>query len=230
MTVTNKTILFMDIRNSTKLWDKYNTKVVDSIRELHNIILRKLKQYNNAFIFKIVGDSFMIVFNNIIHGVKFSIEISKLLTDDKTSIYLDDKKKDRITTRIGICYGDVNVFKIKIQNCEQKDYFGNIVNIASRMESGVSPINGFAIAFTKETEKDIPRIQKIIEKEEKLNIKAFNLKKIKKVDKFKKSGKLLFNLFFINDSLEKLKGIQTKIKVFKVSNIDVTEKKSFSVF
>ena len=230
MTVTNKTILFMDIRNSTKLWDKYNTKVVDCIRKLHNIIRRKLKQYNNAFIFKIVGDSFMIVFNNIIHGVKFSIEISKLLTDDKTSIYLDDKKKDRITTRIGICYGDVNVFKIKIQNCEQKDYFGNIVNIASRMESGVSPINGFAIAFTKDTEKDIPRIQKIIEKEEKLNIKAFNLKKIKKVDKFKRSGKLLFNLFFINDSLEKLKGVQTKIKVFKVSNIDVTEKKSFSVF
>jgi len=230
MTVTNKTILFMDIRNSTKLWDKYNTKVVDCIRKLHNIILRKLKQYNNAFIFKIVGDSFMIVFNNIIHCVKFSIEISKLLTDDKTSIYLDDKKKDRITTRIGICYGDVNVFKIKIQNCEQKDYFGGIVNIASRMESGVSPINGFAIAFTKETEKDIPKIQKIIEKEEKLNIKAFNLKNIKKVDKFKRSGKLLFNLFFINDSLEKLKGLQTKIKVLKVSNIDVTEKKSFSVF
>ena len=64
MTVTNKTILFMDIRNSTKLWDKYNTKVVDCIKKLHNIILRKLKQYYNAFIFKIVGDSFMIVFNN----------------------------------------------------------------------------------------------------------------------------------------------------------------------
>lgn len=48
------------------------------------------------------------------------------------------------------------------------------------MESSVSPINGFAIAFTKEMEKDIPKIKELIEKDYKFEIKPINFKKIKK--------------------------------------------------
>ena len=172
----------------------------------------------------------MIVFDNVLDSINFSMDLSKILTEKKTSIYLDSTRKHRITIRIGICYGDVNYFKTNIQNCTQIDYYGNIVNIASRMESAVSPINGFAIAFTKEMEKDIPKIKELIEKDSKFEIKPINFKKIKKIDKFERSGKLLFNLFFINDSKEKLKGIKINLKVLKVKNTEVTEKKILSLF
>ena len=230
MNVAKKVILFMDIRNSSKLWSTYDNKILKCIKKLHKIIENKLKKIPNAFIFKIVGDSFMIVFNNVLDSIKFSMEISKILTDKKTSIYLDSKKKDKITTRIGICYGNVNYFKTKVQNCTQVDYFGNIVNIASRMETAVSPINGFAIAFTEDKEIDIPKIQKLIEGESKFSIKALNLKKIKKIDRLERSGKLLYNLFFINQNLKNLKGIKINLKVLKVKNIEVTEKKSLSLY
>tara|TARA_B100000963_G_C22463558_1_gene596826 strand:+ start:194 stop:886 length:693 start_codon:yes stop_codon:yes gene_type:complete len=230
MTIAKKVILFMDIRNSSKLWSVYDNKILKCIKKIHKIIENKLKKIPHAFIFKIVGDSFMIVFKNVLDSIKFSMDISKILTDKKTSIYLDSKKKDKITIRIGICYGNVNYFKTKVQNCQQIDYFGNIVNIASRMETAVSPINGFAIAFTEDKENDIPKIQKLIEKDSKFSIKPLNLKKIKKIDKTERSGKLLHNLFFINENLENLKGIKINLKVLKVTNTEVTEEKSMSLF
>lgn len=230
MNTAKKTILFIDIVNSSKLWSKYDNKIIKCINKLHKIIEQKLKKISNAYIFKIVGDSFMIVFDNVLDSIKFSMFLSTILTEEKTSLYLDKTKKHRITSRIGICYGDVNYFKTKVQNCNQIDYYGTIVNIASRMESAVSPINGFAIAFTKEMEKDIPIIKELIEKDSKFEIKPFNLKKIKKINKFDRSGKLIFNLFFINDSKEKLKGIKINLKVLKVINKDVKEKKSVSLF
>ena len=71
MTIAKKVILFMDIRNSSKLWSIYDNKILKCIKKLHKIIENKLKKIPNAFIFKIVGDSFMIVFNNVLDSIKF---------------------------------------------------------------------------------------------------------------------------------------------------------------
>ena len=135
-----KALLFNDIVNSILLWSIYGNNMYESINKLINIIKKKIKK-DNGEIVKIIGDSFMIVFDDLNKAINFSINISNYLTDTKTSIYLDKTKKHKILLRTGISYGTLIIKKMKIQNCLVKDYFGDIANIASRMESSVSPHN-----------------------------------------------------------------------------------------
>ena len=50
-----------------------------------------------------------------------------------------------IKIRMGICCGDMSMQKVKIQNKDMIDFFGGSVNMASRMESKVSEVEGFAL-------------------------------------------------------------------------------------
>lgn len=59
--------------------------IIKCIKKLHKIIELKLKNIQNAFIFKIVGDSFMIVFDKFLDSIIFSMDLSKILTEKKTS-------------------------------------------------------------------------------------------------------------------------------------------------
>lgn len=51
MTKTKKTILFMDIVDSTKLWSIYDNKIIKCIKKLHKIIELKLKKYTKCLHF-----------------------------------------------------------------------------------------------------------------------------------------------------------------------------------
>lgn len=60
----------------------------------------------------------------------------------------------------------------KIQGVNLKDFFGNTVNIASRMETQVSPHDGFAFVILEPLKPEIS--EKIMEE-----IKDLNMRKLK---------------------------------------------------
>ena len=217
MTIVEKVILFNDIKGSSNLWKKYGKNMYNAIQKLIKLMNKDIKDYNNAYIVKILGDSFMIVFDDIEHAVKFSMKINNDLLQKKTGIFLDKSKKKPIHLRTGIAYGKVNIYKTKIQGCVLDDYFGNVVNIASRMESVLSSVNGLRIAFIKK-DKDIKYIVKLLETYENYKVTVFDYSIKCKNDRNKRSAKLLTDLSINCGDLYKLHGVD-EVKVISVDHI-----------
>lgn len=217
MKIVDKVLLFNDIKGSSKLWKKYGKNMYNSVQKLIKLMNKDTKDYN-AYIVKMLGDSFMIAFDNIEDAVKFSMKINSDLSQKKTAIFLDKSKKNSIRLRTGIAYGKVNFYKTKIQGCELDDYFGNVVNTASRMESKISSINGLAIAFIKEKEKDIKNIVRLLESYENYKIKISDFSMKCKNNRNKRSAKLLTDLSIHCEDLNKLDGID-EVKVISVEYI-----------
>lgn len=214
MNIKNKVILFNDIKGSSKLWKDYDDKI------MHNIILRSIKivkrftkKYNGTII-KFIGDSFNIAFNDIEDAINFSLDFYLYLNKKPLSI----SNTDKIEFRTGISYGEVTEINYNLNNCKITDYYGNIVNTASRMESKVSSVNGLAIGIYKFNKNEIDDIIKIINSNKKysenwsIETKYFTNKC--NINRQKRSMKLLHDLSIKCDNLKKLKGVD---KIFVVN-------------
>ena len=111
--------------------------------------------------------------------------------------------------RTGIYYGDVIEKQMLIQKCLTKDFFGTVINTASRLESKVSDNNSIAIGIRKT--KDLNSIldylktqnytYEVINYQKKCN-KSHSFKNVKHPNKCK--------------SIKKLKGLNKNIKVLKI--------------
>lgn len=206
-------ILFTDIVGSSYLWNKYNKKMISIIKKHNNIINTYSKKYNGKII-KNIGDSFMILFNKnncVEWACRFSINLQNKFTND--GIIID---KDKLKIRIGFCYGKLYKIKSNIQSCNNDDYLGNTVNVASRMESVVSPISGFAFSFLLDNDEDIiyhinSSVLDMLKKCD-TNIHIFNNGDDTYIPK--RSGKLLTFDHITFDDPKKLKSVE-KILVFK---------------
>jgi len=207
-----KVLLFNDIKSSSKLWKKHKNNMFKSIEKLIKLMQKETKKYNGIII-KMMGDSFMISFNKIKDAINFSITINNFLNNKGLFI---KGSRDKILLRTGICYGKVNEFSTHIQNCKFVDYFGNVVNTASRMESKVSEVNGFAIGILKENENDLKMISNLLETFENYNIEAINYTNTCDLSNRKRSSKLLHDINFYCDDIDKLHGVKN-VKVLKVS-------------
>jgi hypothetical protein len=137
-----KCILFTDIKGSSNLWKKHPKKMLKALRT-HNSQIRSTCKRYQGFIIKTIGDAYMISFPDIYNGIDFAIQMSVLQTSRPIIL----GKEDKLQIRIGMCYGNVNQRRMIIQNKSLIDYFGSTVNIASRMESKVSQVRGFALCI-----------------------------------------------------------------------------------
>ena len=124
----NVTILFADVCNYTKLCEIY--PIIDNVMMLNNLFSAfdsYLLKHNIEQV-QIIGDGYMAVSghyndeNNATNMLKFAIDI------------LNEAKNRKIEIRIGISSGDVISAKIGI-NSKFTSYYGDTVNMASRMES-----------------------------------------------------------------------------------------------
>jgi class 3 adenylate cyclase len=115
------TILFTDIVNSTQYWDRFGDVQGRLMVDHHNRLLFPIISKFRGKIIKTIGDSIMAVFAKPEHALKAAIAIQQTMAAERQR---DDTF--RIHIRIGIHTGDAIV--------EKEDVYGDIVNVAARVE------------------------------------------------------------------------------------------------
>jgi len=198
LNLINKTILFTDIKSSSELWKSSESEMFKNLNKLETQVSTITDKYN-GMILKSIGDSFMISFDKLIDAINFSI-------DFQNESPLKVKGKE-IVNRIGICSGKVYELETERQGKKLKDYFGNVVNTASRMESKVSDVSGFAFAYIGKID-DKDDIDALLEEKCKVSVIDYKEKCSVADDKRIRSGRLLLDSHkHLCEHLSELKGV-----------------------
>ncbi len=116
------TVMFTDIEGSTRYWDTRGDIKGRLMVDTHNRLIFPVIRKFNGKVVKTIGDSIMAVFNKPDKAVSASIGIQQMLRKNRE---LDENFTLKV--RIGIHTGMAIV--------EHNDVFGDVVNVASRVES-----------------------------------------------------------------------------------------------
>ena len=131
-------MVFTDVVGSSKLWSDDPHTMAIQLEEHHKLVDSLSGKYK-GWIVKTIGDAFMVYFepstDSLINALRFSKEIIK--------------QEIKYNLRVGVCLGNMEEKTYKIQNVNLRDFFGNAVNTASRMESKVSESGGMAFTSVK---------------------------------------------------------------------------------
>jgi class 3 adenylate cyclase len=115
----------------------------------HFELMDGLARKHGGFVVKTIGDAFMIYFSknekSLENAVDFSVEVLK---------------NEKLQLRIGICSGNMTSKKCRIQNVELLDFFGDVVNTASRMESKVAEAGSIAFTSVDDISNQIKSLSK----------------------------------------------------------------------
>lgn len=138
-------LVFTDIKNSTLLWDAYPVAMRSAIK-LHNTIMRRQLRIVGGYEVKTEGDSFMVSFPTPTSALLWCFNVqNQLLSEDWPSEILETNEccevKDNagniifrgLSVRMGIHWGSP-VCELDMVT-RRMDYFGPMVNRASRIES-----------------------------------------------------------------------------------------------
>ncbi len=117
------TVMFTDIQGSTSYFEKYGDAAGLLMVHQCGDALRMIVNENGGRVIKTIGDGMLAVFEGCDHSVKAAIAMQQTLCDMNAS----RPESDRIAIRIGIHYGMGIV--------RTRDVFGDVVNVASRIES-----------------------------------------------------------------------------------------------
>jgi class 3 adenylate cyclase len=116
------TILFTDIVESTKYWDKFGDVQGRLMVDRHNRLLFPVVRKFKGRIIKTIGDSIMAAFAKPEYAMKAAVAMQQSMAMERQG---DDSFRIRI--RIGVHTGDAIV--------EKEDVYGDLVNVASRVEA-----------------------------------------------------------------------------------------------
>ena len=121
------TVMFTDIKGSTAYFEKYGD--VAGLMMVHqcNDALRCIVEKHGGRVVKTIGDAIMATFEGCKESVQASIEMQKALIDFNAP----KPEQDHVFIRIGLNYG-LGIVK-------SNDVFGDVVNVASRVESAALP-------------------------------------------------------------------------------------------
>lgn len=161
------TMVFTDVEGSSKMWSDDPVKMMNQLEGHHSLVELTSEKYQ-GWIVKTIGDAFMVYFepgpNSLLNALKFSKD---LLLNEK-----------RYNLRVGICQGPMEEKTYRIQKVDLRDFYGNAVNVASRMESKVSEKAG-TIAFSTVnnlTQNQLSLISKTIGDIEKVDLQKYELR------------------------------------------------------
>ncbi len=122
------TVMFTDIKGSTSFFETYGDIEGRSMVQKHNDMLFPCVEKNGGRVIKTIGDAIMAAFEGPEQAVRSAILMQERLFEFNKSA---TNKKDQIHVRIGINTGEGIV--------EDKDIFGDVVNVAARVESLTEP-------------------------------------------------------------------------------------------
>lgn len=116
------TILFTDIEDSTRYWDRHGDIKGRLMVDQHNrLVFPVIRRYRGRIV-KTIGDSVMAFFKDPEMAVQASIGIQQAV-----EALRQQDRKFKLKLRIGVHTGNAIV--------EHKDVFGDAVNVAARVES-----------------------------------------------------------------------------------------------
>ncbi len=116
------TVLFTDIVDSTKFWDKHGDTAGRLMLDLHNTLLFPVVKAFRGAVIKTIGDSIMASFKSPGDGVRAAIAMQQRLRKQRRR-----NKRFDIHIRIGVHTGSAIV--------EANDVYGDMVNVSARVES-----------------------------------------------------------------------------------------------
>lgn len=116
------TILFSDIEESTRHWERRGDVDARMLIERHNCLLFPVIRKFRGRIIKTLGDAIMAAFDKPDNAVKAAIAMQQILARER-----EQDKYFSLRTRIGIHTGTGLV--------EDEDIFGDVVNIAAKVQA-----------------------------------------------------------------------------------------------
>jgi class 3 adenylate cyclase/pSer/pThr/pTyr-binding forkhead associated (FHA) protein len=121
------TVMFTDIKGSTAYFEKYGD--VAGLMMVHqcNDALRQIVEKHGGRVVKTIGDAIMATFDDAGGSVQAAIEMQHQLIEFNKP----KPEQDHVFIRIGLNYGAGIV--------KSNDVFGDVVNVASRVESVALP-------------------------------------------------------------------------------------------
>src|SRR6266481_2146053 len=123
----NITILFTDLKGSTAFFEKFGDAAGLLMVHRCNTMLAEAVERHGGRVIKTIGDAVMAAFEDHAEAVAAAIEMQEAITADNK----DKTGAQKISIRIGINYG--------LGLVKSNDVFGDVVNVASRVESAAAP-------------------------------------------------------------------------------------------
>jgi class 3 adenylate cyclase len=127
MQTKHLTIMFTDMKGFTSRTSVHTRDELEKLLDSQEEVIRPIFNRFNGKVVKTIGDAFMVVFESPTNAVLCGVKIQEELLNYNSR----STEEDRIEIRIGINSGEVNI--------KNDDYFGEPVNIASRIESIAEP-------------------------------------------------------------------------------------------
>lgn len=129
-------MLFTDVEGSSEKWSTDPVTMMQQLKGHHELVDMISKKWN-GWIVKTIGDAFMVYFEPSEDSLENALNCAKEIIQSEKNYNL----------RCGICEGPLQEDTFTLQKVQLRDFFGNSVNVASRMESKVAEQSG-VIAFS----------------------------------------------------------------------------------
>lgn len=122
------TVMFTDIKGSTEFFEKFGD--IAGLAMVHECsdLQRSVVEQHGGRVIKTIGDAVMAAFDNCDESIRAAIEIQRKLRDKNAA----RKQQDAMVVRVGLHHG-MGIVK-------SDDVFGDVVNVASRVESIAQPL------------------------------------------------------------------------------------------
>jgi class 3 adenylate cyclase/pSer/pThr/pTyr-binding forkhead associated (FHA) protein len=121
------TVLFTDIKGSTAYFDKYGDAAGLAMIHVCNELQAQRVGEHNGRVIKTIGDAVMATFEAPPDAVLAAMEMQ----EDLVRLNANRAVEDHVSLRIGVHFGAGIV--------KSNDVFGDVVNVASRIQSAASP-------------------------------------------------------------------------------------------
>lgn len=121
--VQNVTLMFTDLKDSTRMYEKVGDARAFSLVKTHfEVMTRSIQKFEGGIV-KTIGDAVMAAFPSNLQALEAAMEIQKSFASKKM-------KDEGLQVKIGIHRGPV----IAVNSNNRLDYFGRTVNMAARVQ------------------------------------------------------------------------------------------------